>query len=185
MRHFSAWQLVLALVPAAILFISNRVRTAESLIIGQIMEDYMSTWGTYAAILICALSTKPPVRGWPDQSITRLEQERSKAQVRGDVNKLNELLAPEFMEMNAAGQVRTKAQNIETHRTGETHWQAFELTDLRVQVHGNTAVVMGRLTRKGTSAGRDLSGRARYTRYYANRPGHWQTVFQYSVPDPE
>ena len=48
------------------------------------------------------------------EEITRLEQDRSKAQVQGDVSKLNELLASEFMEMNVAGQIRTKAENIQS-----------------------------------------------------------------------
>src|SRR5437660_1737512 len=107
-------------------------------------EGIMSKLRAYVTILICALCMQSPrMHGQLDspstrsdatsiaEKITQLEQERSKAQVQGDVSKLNELLAPEFMEINAAGQVRTKAENIEGHRWGETHWQAFDLNDLK------------------------------------------------------
>ncbi|PYY16925.1 MAG: hypothetical protein DMG60_13385 [Acidobacteria bacterium] len=160
---------------------------------------HMSKLRADVMILICAVCMQPPgVHGQLDsestrssdatnivEKITQLEQERSKAQVQSDVSKLNQLLAPEFVEVNAAGQIRTKAENIEGHRNGQTHWQAFDLNELKVKVYGNTAVVTGRLTRTGTFAGRDLSGRSRYTRYYVNRQGHWQAIFQHSIPDPE
>ena len=154
----------------------------------------MSNLRAYLAIMLCGLcmhssgmcgqsdSTGPAKAA---EEITRLEQDRSKAQVEGDVSKLNQLLAPEFMEMNVAGQIRTKAENIEAHTSGQLHWQAFELTDMKVQVYGNTAIVTGRLKRKGTLSGRDLSGRARYTRYYLKRQGHWQAIFQYSIPETQ
>ena len=116
------------------------------------------------------------------EEIKRLEAERSNAQVHGDYRKLDELLAPEFVEINTAANVRTKAENIEGHRTGKAHWQAFDLDDLNVHVDRDSAVVTGRLTRKGTFAGGDLSGQSRYTRYYLKRNGRWQAIFQYSVP---
>ena len=153
----------------------------------------MSKWRACLTILICglfAISICGQQRDSQDpanvaEEITRLEQERSKAQVQGDVKRLNELLAPEFIEINAAAQIRTEAENIEGHTSGQVHWQAFDLTDSKVQVYGDTAVVTGRLTRKGTVAGRDLSGRSRYTRYYLKRQGHWQAIFQFSIPDAQ
>ncbi len=119
------------------------------------------------------------------QQITRLEQERSQAQVRGDLSKLNQLLAPEFVEINAAGDLRTKTENVQAHKEGQVHWKAFDLNNLKVEVYGNTAIVTGHLSRKGTFAGRDVSGRSRYTRYYLKRNGEWQAVFQHGIPESE
>ena len=118
----------------------------------------------------------------PDEEIKKMEAARSKAQVQGDVAILDQLLAPEFVEISAAGQIRTKRENIEGHKSGQTHWEKFDLDDLSVRVYGETAVVTGRLTRKGTFAGRDISGQSRYTRYYVRREGNWQAIFQHSVP---
>ncbi|HVH88500.1 MAG TPA: nuclear transport factor 2 family protein [Terriglobales bacterium] len=153
----------------------------------------MSNVGAYFTILCVLCMQSLGMRGQVDSSdpakvaeeITRLEQDRSKAQVQGDVSKLNELLAPEFMEMNVAGQIRTKAENIQAHTSGQIHWQAFDISDTKVQVYGNTAIVTGRLSRKGTLAGRNLSGRSRYTRYYLKKQGHWQAIFQYSLPETQ
>jgi hypothetical protein len=128
-----------------------------------------------------------PWRSWQSSSqaedeIQRLEVARSKAQVQGDTAKLDELLAPEFLEINVAGQIRTKAENIEGHKTGQMHWEKFDLDDVIVRVYEETAVVTGRLTRKGTFGGRDISGQSHYTRYYIRRKGHWQAIFQHSIP---
>jgi ketosteroid isomerase-like protein len=157
----------------------------------------MSNLRAYVMILICPLFMQSPdMRGQAEsqstsasettniaEKITQLEHERSQAQVQGDASKLDELLAPEFVEINSSANVRTKEQNLQAHKTGQIHWQKFDLDDLIVHVDGDTAVVTGRLTRKGTFAGRDLSGRSRYTRYYLKRNGHWQAIFQYSVPE--
>src|SRR5712692_295747 len=116
------------------------------------------------------------------KEIKQLEGERSRNLVNGDVDKQDLLLAPEFVEVSAAGQVRTKAENIQGMKSGQTHWEAFDLSDLDVHVYGETAVVTGRLSRKGTSAGRDLSGQSRYTRYYVRRQGRWQAIFQHGIP---
>src|SRR6266852_5927729 len=116
------------------------------------------------------------------KEIKQLEGERSRNLVNGDADKQDQLLAPEFVEVSAAGQVRTKAENIQGMKSGQTHWEAFDLSDLDVHVYGETAVVTGRLRRKGTSAGRDLSGQSRYTRYYVRRQGRWQAIFQHGIP---
>ena len=133
-------------------------------------------------LVLFAMPWHPQSGSQPEEEIKKLEADRSKAQVQGDAAKLDQLLAPEFMEINAAGQIRTKRENIEGHTSGQTHWEKFDLDDLSVRVYGETAVVSGRLTRKGTSSGRDLSGQSRYTRYYVRRQGHWQAIFQYSIP---
>jgi len=117
-----------------------------------------------------------------EQEIRKLEAERSEAQLQGDTAKLDRLLAPEFMEVNARGQIRTKQQNIDAHKSGQTHWEQFDVDDLSVRVYDAMAIVTGRLTRKGTAGGRDLSGQSRYTRYYIRRNGQWQAIFQHSVP---
>ena len=87
------------------------------------------------------------------------------------------------MQINAVEQIRTKRDNIDAHKSGQTHWEQFDLDDLSVRAFGETAVVTGHLTRKGTYAGRDLSVESRYTRYYVRRQGHWQAIFQHSHPD--
>jgi hypothetical protein len=108
------------------------------------------------------------------EKLKELEHERSRAQVAGDTKKLGELLAAEFVEVNPTGMVRTKAQNLEGHKSGNTHWERFDLVDLKIEVLGETAIVKGHLIRKGTFGGRDLSGKANYTRYFVRRDGKWQ-----------
>src|SRR5256885_8563135 len=48
-----------------------------------------------------------------------------------------------------SGQVRSKRENIDAHKSGEVHWDRFDLDDVSVRVYGETAVVSGHLTRKG------------------------------------
>ena len=142
---------------------------------------------TVTCLAVCAVVlpsqvNKVSVEDEVVKEIKQLEAERSRNLVNGDADKQDQLLAPEFVEVSATGQVRTKAENIQGMKSGQTHWEAFDLSDLDVHVYGETAVVTGRLRRKGTFAGRDISGQSRYTRYYVRRQGHWQAIFQHGIP---
>src|SRR5437660_1631655 len=99
-----------------------------------------------AFVLMFAMASHPQVLSQQEEEVKKLEGERSKAQVQGDIGKLDEMLAPEFMELNTAGQIRTKRENIEGHKSGQVHWEKFDLDELSVRVYGETAVVSGRLT---------------------------------------
>jgi ketosteroid isomerase-like protein len=47
--------------------------------------------------------------------------------------------------------------------------------DVRVRVHGDTAVLTGRVTAKGRlGSGRDISGQYRYLRVFVRRDGQWR-----------
>ena len=72
-----------------------------------------------AFLLMVAMASHPQTLSQQEDVIKNLEGERGKAQVRGDIAKLDEVLAPEFMEINAAGQIRSKRENIEGTNPGK------------------------------------------------------------------
>ena len=63
------------------------------------------------------------------------------------------------------------------------HVDVAEMSDLRVRMHGNTAVVTGAYHEKGKSKGKDYEYRDRLTDVWMNVGGKWQVIAShYSVP---
>lgn len=115
-----------------------------------------------------AAASSPPPLTTPsvasaEAELKALEAERSKAQVAGDIEKLQAMLAPEFMEMNASGNIRTRTDNVQGHQRGAAKWIRFDLTDLHVESHGTTAIADG-----AAHPRRDICGQ----RYVRGEPVH-------------
>jgi ketosteroid isomerase-like protein len=57
------------------------------------------------------------------------------------------------------------------------------MSDLRVRMHGKTAVVTGAYHEKGTSKGKPYEYRDRFTDVWMNMNGPWQVIVShYSIP---
>ena len=52
----------------------------------------------------------------------------------------------------------------------------MQSTDMKVIVHGDTGVVVGRQTTKGTYQGQDIGGVFRFTDTWAKLDGRWQCI---------
>jgi len=55
-------------------------------------------------------------------------------------------------------------------------YEARQISDLRVRVYGNTAIVTGRAMQKGVENAKDYSGENRFTRVYVKKEGRWVSV---------
>lgn len=118
--------------------------------------------------------------------IKKLENDRIQAGVRKDVALVEAATADEYLQIDWDGKVLDKAATLARIKSSSIQLQSNTLDELDVKVYGNTAVVRGLATRKGTMDGRDISTAIRYTRVYANRDGRWQVVqFQQTRVAPD
>lgn len=84
--------------------------------------------------------------------------------------------AEDFAGVDALGGVYTKAQDIAGAKNGEWKVQSFQLSDLKVRVYADAAVVMGQFSRKAQNKGADRSYVGRFTDTWVRRAGRWQVV---------
>jgi len=78
-----------------------------------------------------------------------------------------------------------KADTMSAIKSGDIKITSNELSDLKVRVYGDTAVVTGKTDVKGTSGGKDISGPTLFTRVYVKKDGRWQSVaFQQTAAKP-
>ena len=85
-------------------------------------------------------------------------------------------LADDFVRIPPSGAIYTKADMLDGWKTGKIKVQSAELSDLKIRVYGNTAVVTAISTAKSNVLGEAMSGQSRYTRVLVKRGGTWKCV---------
>ena len=96
---------------------------------------------------------------------------------------LASLLAEDFVITVEDGRTYSKAGYISHSADAATQVQIAELSDLKVRVHGNTAVVTGAYHERGDSSGKRYEYHDRLTDVWMKVGGKWQVVAShYSVP---
>ncbi len=110
------------------------------------------------------------------KEIEGLEQDWRQALLSSNIPALDHLLADDYLGVTANGTLETKADLLAMRRSGTMRFSELTLSDLKVRVYGDTAVVTSRAELSGTNGGTDISGHYRYTRVYNRRQGQWRIV---------
>jgi hypothetical protein len=120
--------------------------------------------------------------GDPDPEIIALEAWLRVAQLAADVAALDALLADELLFTGPDGQLGTKAQDLEAHRSGLVRFRSHAPEELRVRrVGAHVAVTALRARLAVEVAGTLVRGVYRYTRVWAREVreaglGPWRVV---------
>ena len=111
-----------------------------------------------------------------EQEIRRLEREWFDSYVRGDRAAFDRIVADEVVITYGNGSVGNKSQAIAEIKAPADSSYSLTGDDIQVRVYGDTAVVTGRVTEKGTFNGQNLNSQSRYTDVWVRRNGRWQVV---------
>ena len=130
-----------------------------------------------AALVVVSAGGAVLAQGSVEKAVMDLEQQWVKAQLAGNSEALAALLAESFVSIQSDGTLQTKAVYV-ANTTGKAKWQVNAVSDMKVQVHGDSAVVTGIWTGKGTDAGgKAIDGKERYADTWVKMPdGKWQCV---------
>jgi ketosteroid isomerase-like protein len=115
-----------------------------------------------------------------EQELIKLENEWADAWVKSDVAFFERIMTDDYSWTASEGYVCTKADNIALAKSGEDVIVSWVLTDMKVRVYGDAAVVTGCQTIKETYKGEDVSGQERWTHTWVKRSGRWQCVAAHS-----
>jgi ketosteroid isomerase-like protein len=76
----------------------------------------------------------------------------------------------------------TKAELLEAMKNGSTKYQSIEQKDVKIQIHGNTAVTTSAVDLKGMNQGQDISGAYRVSQVFVKQGGKWLAVHFHASP---
>jgi hypothetical protein len=119
------------------------------------------------------------------EEIIKMEDRRIKAMTQTDSAALDQILADDLTYTHSSGMLETKAQFIESLKSGRVKYESVECDEVKVRDYGTTAVVTGFANFKVQSGGRGTSFRVRFTDVYVNRGDLWQMVAWQSTRLPE
>ena len=111
-----------------------------------------------------------------EQEIRRLEREWFESYVRGDRAAFDLIVADDVVMTYGNGKVGNKSEAIAEIKGPADASYSLTSDDVQVRVYGDTAIVTGRVTEKGTFNGRSLNSQSRYTDIWVRRNGRWQVV---------
>lgn len=117
-----------------------------------------------------------PHRDGTHKEIEELEFEWRQAVLTNDVATLSKMLADDYLGISPNGTLETKADVLAARRSGRVKITEMDLSDVKIRIYGDTAVVTSRASVVGHSGNHDISGQYRYTRVYTDRGGEWKIV---------
>jgi ketosteroid isomerase-like protein len=140
-----------------------------------------------AACLLVAASTSSLGQDKSDAATIRaLELKWTESYKQRSIDILSSLLADEFVITVEDGNVYSKAGYISHTADSKVRVDVAEMSDLKVRIHGNTAIVTGSYHEKGNSEGKPYEYHDRLTDVWVRTGGKWQVVAShYSVPSKQ
>ncbi len=131
----------------------------------------------YAALLsvFAVFCTMAAAQNVEDQ-IKKMEKDRAAAVVKGDVSYLDKDTSDDYSIITTYGVMGSKSQMLDGFKSGASKISREDLSDLKVHVYGNVAVITGKADIEGMLSGKDATGQVMFTRVYAKKAGRWQSV---------
>jgi len=115
------------------------------------------------------------------QAITQMEQQWASNSKMGNMDAVAANLADSFVELDSDGSLYTKAQVVD--RMKNSKWQMNEVSNIKVTVHGNTAIASGSWQGKGTAGGKMVDAHESWLDTWMKMPnGKWQCIASASTP---
>lgn len=131
-----------------------------------------------------AMASKAEMRTGPasvEQQLKDMEQEWVKASLAGNGSMLSPLLSEDFVGVDSDGSMRSKADAVA--RTSKAKFETSEIAELRVNQHGDSAIVTGTWMGKGVDAdGKQIDTKERFADTWVKKDGKWVCVASASAP---
>jgi ketosteroid isomerase-like protein len=141
----------------------------------------MKLLSTVSAMLVVLLATSAIAFGQSGSDLDvhqleGLEQTWNQAHLAGDANALDRLWADDLEVDVPRMAPMTKEVALTFAKSGRMSFSRYVTSDIHIRVHGDMAVVTGRLQRTRTISGKELSDDWRFTKVYVRQDRQWRVV---------
>lgn len=113
-----------------------------------------------------------------ETEIKKMANDGAAATTKGDTVVLDKLWADNYMFIAQDGSVSTKAQRLESMKSGQTKIDSLSYDEMSVRSNpeGTGAILIGRATVKGTNMGKPVDGQMRFTQVWTKTKDGWRAV---------
>ena len=109
-----------------------------------------------------------------ENAVLQTERELCSAYLKGDTDAIAQGVMEDYMLTNSTGKITTRADDIEEAKKNDPKYELFENLDMKVRVHGDTAIVTGRTHAKGISGGKPFDSQFQFTDTFVKEGGRWR-----------
>jgi ketosteroid isomerase-like protein len=127
-----------------------------------------------AAIVTCVLV--PALGQSSEEQIKQLERDRQQAFIRGDIARIEQETADDYVTINGSGAISDKPRMMTSLASGRTKVLSVSLEDLKARVYGDVAVLTGIYRDVNVTQGAEKHVNARFTRVFVRQRGKWLAV---------
>ena len=110
------------------------------------------------------------------EELKQVERDWTDATKSGDVNKLSQLIADDWVGLLPDGTKVDKKQYLDGYKSGASKAESVEMGPMDARAIGNAGVVQGSDTEKSTMNGKDSSGKYVWMDVFEKKGGKWQAV---------
>jgi ketosteroid isomerase-like protein len=89
-----------------------------------------------------------------ENEVLQAERELSVAYLKSDANAIARGVMEDYALTHSTGRITTRVEDIDEAKRNDPKYEVFENQDMKVRVHGDTAVITGRTHTKGISGGK-------------------------------
>lgn len=113
-----------------------------------------------------------------ETDIKKLANDGVAAILKNDTAALEKMWADNYVFISQDGAVATKAQRIDSMKSGQTKIEslAYDEMSVRWNADGTGAILVGRVNVKGTNMGKPVEGQFRFTQVWAKMADGWKSV---------
>ncbi|MBA3769534.1 MAG: nuclear transport factor 2 family protein [Blastocatellia bacterium] len=117
-----------------------------------------------------------------EQTLMKMEQEMADAIVKNDTSVWDKYSAANSVFTDPGGMMMNKAESMAMFKSGDLKIESTKISDMKVQMYGNTAIVTYKTDDKLTWKGKDMSGEYRWTDVFSKMGGKWKLVAGQGTP---
>ncbi len=108
------------------------------------------------------------------QNINAIIQRWTAAERGADAAALESMLTDDFSAVGPRGFQLDKQNWVDRFRSGSFRNEAFDFTDVTSRTYGDTAIVLGVQTNRGSYQGQSVGATCRCTQVYVAQDGGWK-----------
>jgi ketosteroid isomerase-like protein len=123
--------------------------------------------------------------GPTEENAVAAEKEVTQALLTNDGDALGRLLADDWIVVSTQGAIADRKSFIGAIKSGLFARKTMDLSDFRVKIYGNTAVVTTQLKTSGTLGGKDFDVTERQTDVLVWSDGAWKSVLLHETKFPK
>ena len=109
-------------------------------------------------------------------AVLQTERDLATAYLKSDADGIAQGVMEDYTLTNSMGKITTRGDDIGEAKKNDPKYEIFENYDMKVRVHGATAVVTGKTHTKGVSGGKPFDFQFQFTDTFVKDGGRWRLL---------